>query len=140
MTMHKALVFLSCGQRGEEKDLAKNVENMIKNELDMDCYNADSIHGSDDVMSITEKLAIADYYVMVDFKHDPTRDKNGLPLSVFTHQEFALARACGLDKMLVFQEKDLESCGMISYILIHPIKFKQDKLVETVRDAIQKEG
>jgi len=99
--MHKSLVFLSCGQRGSERGLAKSVEKMIRDDLDMDCYNADSVHGFDDVMSITEKLTIADYYVMIDFRRD-----DEAPLSVFTHQEFALARAWGLDRILVFHEKD----------------------------------
>ena len=129
--MHKSLVFLSCGQREGERELAKDVENMITQDLKMDCYNADSVHGFDDVMSITEKLAIADYYIMIDFARD-----DGLPLSVFTHQEFALARAWGLDRMLVFQEEPLVSHGMLAYVLAHPIKFTRDNLVDIVRQAI----
>jgi hypothetical protein len=131
------MVFLSCGQRDSEKELAKLLENMIKADLDMDCYNADSVHGFDDVMSITEKLAIADFYIMIDFKRD---EDNEPPLSVFTHQEFALARAWGLNRVLVFQEKNQTSHGMLKYVLAHPIPFTRDKLVETVRDAIRNEG
>jgi hypothetical protein len=130
--MHRSLIFLSCGQRDSERELAKSVEKMINDELNMDCYNADSVHGFDDVMSITEKLAIADYYVMIDFKRD-----DEVPLSVFTHQEFALARAWGLDRMLVFQEKGQKSHGMLRYVLAHPITFNRDKLVESVREAIR---
>lgn len=129
--MHKSLVFLSCGQRDLERELAKGVEKMITVDLKMDCYNADSVHGFDDVMSITEKLAIADYYIMIDFKRN-----DEVPLSVFTHQEFALARAWGLDTMLVFQEEGQKSHGMLSYVLAHPILFTRNKLVETVREAI----
>jgi hypothetical protein len=133
--MYKSLVFLSCGQAKGERDLAKSVETMIKNDLKMDCYNADSVHGFDDVMSITDKLAIADYYVMIDF-----RRAEEVPLSVFTHQEFALARAWGLDRTLVFQEIGQSSHGMLKYVLAHPISFKREELVATVRDAIRKEG
>jgi len=129
--MHKSLVFLSCGQRSSERELAKSVEKVITIDLNMDCYNADSVHGFDDVMSITERLAVADYYVMIDFKRDVE-----VPLSVFTHQEFALARAWGIDKILVFQEEGLKSYGMLSYVLAHPIGFRRDKLVETVRETI----
>ena len=134
--MRKSLVFLSCGQRGDEKTLAKQIEQMIKSDLNMDCYNADSVRGPYDVTSIINKLAIADYYVMVDFK----RDGSCLPLSVFTHQEYALAYAWGLDKMLVFQEEGLDSHGMLYYFLNHPTKFTRDKLVEIVRAEILKEG
>jgi len=132
--MHKSLVFLSCGQRDSERELAKRVESMIRDHLEMDCYNADSVHGFDDVMSITEKLAIADYYIMIDFRRD-----DEVPLSVFTHQEFALARAWGLDRMLVFQEEGQTSHGhgMLEYVLAHPIKFTRDNLVDTVRNAIR---
>ena len=73
---------------------------MIKNDLKLDCYNADSVHGFDDVMSITDKLAKADYYVMIDFKRKVV-GKDKVPLSVFTHQELALARAWKLDRLLV---------------------------------------
>ena len=130
--MHKSLVFLSCGQRDSERELAKRVESMIRGPLEMDCYNADSVHGFDDVMSITEKLAIADYYIMIDFRRD-----DEVPLSVFAHQEFALARAWALDRMLVFQEEGQTSHGMLEYILAHPIQFTRDNLVDTVRNAIR---
>lgn len=129
--MQKSLVFLSCGQRDSERELAKSVEKMITDALEMDCYSADSVHGFDDVMSITERLAIADYYIMIDFRRN-----DEVPLSVFTHQEFALARAWGLDRMLVFQEEGQTSHGMLQYVLAHPIRFTRDKLVETVREAI----
>jgi len=129
--MHKSLVFLSCGQRDSERELAKRVESMITGSLEMDCYNADSVHGFDDVMSITEKLAIADYYIMIDFKRD-----GKVPLSVFAHQEFALARAWDLDRMLVFQEEGQTSHGMLKYVLAHPTLFTRADLVETVQEAI----
>jgi hypothetical protein len=135
--MHKALVFLSCGQRDDEKELANKVEVMIKKELEMDCYNAESLHGSDDVMSITDKLAISDYYLMIDFKR-----KGSMPLSVFTHQEFALARAWGLDRNLVFREEGhiSDGLGLLSYVLAHPIPFTRGRLVEIVREEIRKAG
>ncbi len=132
--MHAALVFLSCGQRDDEKAYANEIEQMIKNELHMDCYNADSVHGFDDVMSITDKLSVADYYVMIDFKRSDV-----VPFSVFTHQEFALARAWKLNKMLAFQEEGLDSYGMLSYVLAHPVPFTRDKLIATVWDEIQKQ-
>jgi hypothetical protein len=118
--------------------MAKELENMIVKDLKMDCYNADSVHGFDDVMSITDKLAKADYYIMIDLRREVDA-KNELPLSVFTHQEFALARAWKLDKMLVFQEEGLDSCGMLSYVLAHPIKFFRSNLVDTVRETIRKD-
>jgi hypothetical protein len=132
--MHKSIVFLSCGQKGVEKELAKKLEEMIINELNMECFNADSVHGFDDVMSITKKLAVSDYYIMIDFKR-----KEDIPISVFTNQEFALARAWEIDRMLVFQEEGLKSHGMLSYVLAHPISFKRENLVEIVQQEITKQ-
>src|SRR6266481_1504703 len=125
-----ALVFLSCGQKDAEKALAKEVEKMVKS-LGLDCYNADSVHGFDDVMSVTEHLSKADYYLFIDFKRS-----GDVPLSIFTHQEFALARAWGITEMIAFQEEGLESHGMLRYVLAHPIKFTRDKLIELVKSEI----
>lgn len=126
-----ALVFLSCGQRSGEKEIARKIEEMIKNEFGMNCYNADSVQGFDDVMSITENLSKADYYLFIDFKRE-----GDLPISVFTHQEFALARAWGVTDILAFQEKGLKSYGMLAYVLTHPIEFTRDRLLDLVREEI----
>jgi hypothetical protein len=48
----KALVFLSCGQRDGERELAKQIAEMIGREFELSCYNADSRQTFDDVMSI----------------------------------------------------------------------------------------
>lgn len=133
-----ALVFLSCGQRDDERQLAQQIQQMIMTKLGLDCYNADSIQGFDDVMSITDQLSKADYYLFINFKRD-----DPIPISVFSHQEFALARACGITEMIAFQEKGLESLksqGMLSYVLAHPIEFTRDRLVDLVREVIRDKG
>jgi hypothetical protein len=58
---------------------------MITGELGLACYNADSVRGFDDVMSITDHLSSVDYYLFIDFYRPD--DRAGVPLSVFTHQE-----------------------------------------------------
>lgn len=128
-----ALVFLSCGQRPGEREIARQIQQMIQSEFEMECYNADSLQGFDDVMSITDRLSKADYYLFVDFKRD-----GDLPISVFTHQEFALARAWGITEMIAFQEEGLKSHGMLTYVLAHPIQFTRDRLLDLVREEICK--
>jgi hypothetical protein len=134
-----ALVFLSCGQRyPHEKEIASQIEQMIKHDFHMDCYNAESVKGFDDVMSITEDLSKADYYLFIDFKR-----KGDFPISIFAHQEFALARAWGITEIIAFQQEGLESLephGMVSYLLVHPIPFTRDRLVNLVREAISSKG
>ena len=136
---HAAQIFLSCGQRPGERELARQIQQMIEHEFHpMKCYNADSIQGFDDVMSITEHLAVSDYYLFIDFKRE-----DSVPISVFTHQEFALARGWQIKEMLAFQEKglkELTSHGMLSYVLAHPTEFERDSLVEQVREEIAKKG
>lgn len=136
---HKALVFLSCGQRNGERELAKDIQKLIEDEFGLACYNADSRQGFDDVMSITEHLSRADYYLFIDFKRE-IDDRNEIPISVFTHQEFALARAWGITEMLAFKEKDLRSHGILGYVLAHPVEFNRDNLIELVRENITKKG
>jgi len=133
-----AIVFLSCGQREGEKLLAHEIQMMIEHDLGFErCYNADSVHGFDDVMSITERLAESDYFLFVDFKRE-----DPLPVSVFTHQEFALARAWGIENMLAFIEEGLDphGIGMLSYVLAHPIMFTRAELVGMVKREIKAKG
>ena len=101
----------------------------------MKCYNAESRQGFDDVMSITEHLARADYYIFIDFKRD-----DAVPISVFTHQEFALARAWQITEMLAFKEAGLLAYGMLGYVLAHPTEFVRETLVAQVRDEIARRG
>jgi hypothetical protein len=133
---HRALVFLSCGQRPGEKEIAQQIQQMIETDLrPMTCYNAESRQGFDDVMSITEHLARADYYIFIDFRRD-----DAVPVSVFTHQEFALAHAWHITEMLAFKEVGLPSYGMLGYVLAHPTEFVRETLVAQVRDEIAKRG
>lgn len=133
---HVAVVFLSCGQRPGERELAREIQQMIEREFrPMKCYNADSRQGFEDMMSITEHLARADYYIFIDFKRDDV-----VPISVFTHQEFALARGWQITEMLAFQEKGLRSYGMLSYVLAHPTEFERHTLVAQVRTEIARKG
>ncbi|HEY2293128.1 MAG TPA: hypothetical protein VGM86_20695 [Thermoanaerobaculia bacterium] len=135
-----ATVFLSCGQRKGEREIAKQIEQMITDEFHMGCYNADSVQGFDDVMSIiTEHLSKTDYYLFIDFKREPV-NPGDLEISVFTHQEFALARAWEIKDIIAFQEEGLKSYGMLFYLLVHPLKFTRDRLVELVREEILRVG
>jgi hypothetical protein len=130
-----ALVFLSCGQRMGERNLARQIQQMVQDDFGMECYNADSVQGFDDVMSITDNLSRADYYIFIDFKRD-----GEVPISVFTHQEFALARAWGITEMIALREEGLDPHGMSAYLLVHPTEFTRDRLVDLVREEIRSKG
>jgi len=137
-----ALIFLSCGQRKGEREYALEIQKVITDEFHFRCYNADSQQGFESVKDILKHLSQADYYLFIDFKRE-----GKIPISVFSHQEYALANAWGITKILAFREKDTnmqdqkdryESCGLINYLLTHPIEFDRTNLVEQVRQEIGK--
>jgi hypothetical protein len=133
-----ALVFLSCGQQAGERELGAQIKQLIESKLfGMDCYYADSLQGFDDVMSIVDHLSKSDYYLFIDFKREIT-ETNPIPISVFSHQEFALARAWGITEIIAFQEAGLSSYGILSYVLAHPISFTRENLLQKVREEIAK--
>lgn len=132
-----ALVFLSCGQREGEREIAREIKRVIETEFRMDCYNADSVQGFDDVMSVTDHLSKADYFLFIDFKREITKE-NPIPISVFAHQEFALARAWGITEPIAFQEEGVKSYGILAYVLAHPISFTRENLLEKIREEIGK--
>jgi hypothetical protein len=79
-------VFISCGQAEvDEKEAAAKVSELLKREFNLDTYLAIHVQSLDDIMMITEQLRSCDYFLFVDFKR----------LSVFTHQELALAHHLG---------------------------------------------
>lgn len=133
---HKAMVFVSCGQRGKEADLAKQIQETIKAK-NFACFNADTLQSFDDVPDIIEHLSYADYYLFIDFKRT-IDETNIVPISVFTHQELALARFFRIPNILAFREEGLKAYGLSEYLLIHPKTFNRENLVSTVSDAIDK--
>jgi len=123
---------LSCGQREGERQLAAQVADLLKREFHLRCYNASVQQGFDDVMAITEHLSRADYYLLIDFRRD-----GDLPVSMFTHQEFALARAWGFTEMIALIERGLKRYGMLEYVLAHPLEFERHNLLDIVRQEVR---
>lgn len=132
---HVATVFLSCGQQGEEAVLARQVQTIIE-KCGFKCYNANEQHVFSDVLSIVENLRRADYYLFIDFKRKISKE-NHMPISVFTHQEFAIAQSCGYNDCIAFQEEGLDSYGLCKYLLVHPKEFTKQELVVTVQKHLK---
>jgi hypothetical protein len=82
-------VFISCGQRQQrEKGIANQIKDLLRKKFQLDSYVAVSVQGFNDVMRITDELKRSDYYLFIDFVR---KDAGDLPVSLFTHQELALA-------------------------------------------------
>lgn len=136
--MRKPLVFLSCGQRGAEKRIAKRIEKVVQ-DSGFECYCAESMRGFYEMRSIIDNLAAADYYLFIDLARPNDPDK--VPLSIFTHQELALAWGWGFEKFIAFQQGTLESHGILRYVFARPIKFDDpSELPALVKRAIKENG
>jgi hypothetical protein len=97
------------------------------------------MRGFYEMRSIIDNLAAADYYLFIDFARPDDPDK--VPLSVFTHQELALAWGWGFEKLIAFRQRTLKSHGILGYVLAHPIKFDDpSELPALVKRAIKDNG
>jgi hypothetical protein len=133
-------VFISCGQRGErEKKIADAVYKLIKSKLKFNCFFApEDVEGVNDVDQIIEELRSSDYYLFIDFHR---KDKE-IPISLFSHQEFALAHHLGYKNLIVFCEKDMPpSEGVLKYVVHEPETFEnEEELLIKIKGEIDKRG
>lgn len=127
-------VFVSCGQaEASEKEAAGKVSELLKAELKLDTYLAFRIQSLHDIMRITDQLRICDYFLFIDFKR----------LSVFTHQELALAHHLGFggDIIALRQNGAGEMQGFLRYVLSNPTPFETtDELLANVRELVRAKG
>ena len=130
-------VFISSGQKThEERSIIKEISKLLKNEFKLDTYVAFTVQGLNDVMKIMEELKKADYFLFIDFYRDKEKK---IPISIFTHQELALACHVGFKEILAFQHKSAPSVGILPYIQANPVKFSdmrelKNKIEEMVKE------
>ncbi len=130
-------VFISSGQKTrEERAIIKEISQLLKKTFKLDTYVAFTLQGLNDVMKIMEELKKADYFLFIDFYRD--KDK-GIPISIFTHQELALACHVGFKEILAFQQEGAPSVGILPYIQANPVKFStttelKNKIKEMVEE------
>ena len=129
-------VFVSCGQRGEERHIAERVERLLRERFGLEPYLAFKIQSFDDVMTITRELKASDYFLFIDFKRDSSRPTD-LPCSLFTHQELALAHHLGFQKIIALQEKGAPLEGFLRYVLSNPEPFSDaDDLLKKLETLV----
>ena len=124
-------VFISCGQAEvDEKEAAAKVSELLKREFNLDTYLAIHVQSLDDIMMITEQLRSCDYFLFVDFKR----------LSVFTHQELALAHHLGFGgEIIALRQSGAGGMqGFLRYVLGNPAIFDTtDDLLTKVRELVR---
>jgi hypothetical protein len=130
-------VFISCGQRGHERDVAQKIENLLRDEFHLQPYLAFKTQSLEDIMTITEELKSSDYYLFVDFLRKE-QSLEHLACSLFTHQELALAHHLLFkDNMIALQQEGAPLEGFLKYILSNPESFRtDDDLLAKIRSLI----
>jgi hypothetical protein len=124
-------VFVSCGQRDHERNVAKLIEKLLRDKFNLKPYLAFRTQSLEDIMTITEELRSSDYYLFVDFlrKGQSAQD---LPCSLFTHQELALAHYLGFRDMIALQQTGAPLEGFLKYVLSNP------EYLDTDADLLEK--
>jgi hypothetical protein len=105
----------------------------LKNKFNLTPYVAIRVQSVDDIMIITKELRSSDYFLFIDFNR----------LSLFTHQEFALAHHLGFgsDVIALQQKGERKPDGFLKYVLSNPKEFQTtDELVEQVRELVKAKG
>ncbi len=119
-------VFISCGQRPpDETRIAQEVKNLLKNDFGLDSYLAFKIQSLSDIMTITNELRSSDYYLFIDFVRRPAHSYD-LPVSLFTHQELALAHHIGFRDIIALQQDSAPLEGFLRYVLSNPENFTDE--------------
>jgi hypothetical protein len=119
-------VFVSCGQRGDERRVALRIQDLLKKTFALDSYLAFRIQSLDDVMIITEELRKSDYYLFIDFfRHADHADD--FSCSLFTHQELALAHHLGFRDIIALRDARVPQEGFIRYVLSNPSTFSDEE-------------
>ena len=91
----RSRVFLSCGQRREEKEIAGKIAELLENR-GFDVYIAIDVQTILEINSgIICELKNSDCYLFVNFRRDPI--PNGHQGSLFSNQELAIAFSLGFE-------------------------------------------
>src|SRR5260370_25001055 len=91
-------------------------------------------------MTITNELRTSDYYLFIDFLRRPSRPED-LAISLFTHQELALAHNLGFTDIIAFRQKGCPLDGFIKYVLSNPEPFDTGAdLLDKIRQSVRAKG
>jgi len=137
----RSRVFVSCGQHNErEVQIARKIADLLKSR-GFDPYVAKEVQNVFEINSgIISELKNSDCYLLVNFRREliETRRYRG---SLFSNQEFAVAYALGFDRIIVVNEKDVESEGMLRYIGCNTDPFQTDEeCLDIVKEALDRSG
>lgn len=134
-------VFISCGQRPpHETRIATELRKILHDDFGLDTYLAFKIQSLSDIMTITNELRSSDYYIFIDFLRRSSKPED-YPISLFTHQELALAYHLGFKDIIALQQNGAPLEGFIRYVLSNPEPFSDEtELYDKVRSLVKARG
>lgn len=134
----KSRVFLSCGQRPNEKGIAAKLRKMIE-DRGFDVYVAIDAQTILEINTgIIGELKGSDCYLFVNFRRDEIR-ANEFRGSLFSNQELAIAFALGFQRLLVVNQEGIIPEGMLRYIGVNTETFSDlENCCATVERAIER--
>lgn len=139
-----ARVFISCGQRDGERQIARAVAEWFTAE-GFRPYVALEVQSIQDVNSgIIGELRRSDYYVFIDFRREPLGVSSGKQEyrgSLFSHQELAIAYALGFEHAIFFREAGVRLEGVCAFMTSNATEFEDHSVVPTlVAEAARRRG
>jgi hypothetical protein len=117
----RSKVFLSCGQRLSEKQVAAKIGKLLE-ERGFDVYIAIDVQTILEINTgIIRELKNSDCYLFVNF----CREQIGSEYrgSLFSNQELAIAYALGFERILVINQEGIRREGMLGYIGVNTETF-----------------
>lgn len=117
----KSKVFVSCGQRPDEKEIASKIARILVDRgfaayVAIDVQTILDINGG-----IIRELKNSDCYLFINFRRDKIADDyRG---SLFSNQEMAIAYALDFERFLIINQDGVRREGMLAYIGINTETF-----------------
>lgn len=116
----KSKIFLSCGQRGQEIKVAREIKKRLTSRgfkvyIALDVQSISEINAG-----IIDELKDSDFYLFVNFRREQlgknAQGEKEFRGSLFSHQEFAIAYALGFNqKILVVNQTHVKREGMVQH-------------------------
>jgi hypothetical protein len=139
----KSKVFVSCGQRPDEREVARKVGTLLEGR-GFEVYIAVDVQTIHDINAgIIRELKNSDCYLFVNFRREKISRKSGGKYrgSLFSNQELAIAYALGFKRILVVNQQGVLPEGMLRYIGINTEEFIGfDDCCATVERALDRSG
>jgi len=146
----RSRVFVSCGQRAEEKEVAGKVGQLLR-ERGFDVYVAIDVQTILEINAdIISELKSSDCYLFVNFRREKIGEsfdkRTGEKVeeyrgSLFSNQELAIAYALGFQRILVVNQERVLPEGMLRYIATNTETFAGfEDCCAAVRRALDRSG